>query len=434
MSDIRFKYAQIGGGKSLHTVIEICNELEKTERYIVTNISVLLDEAPKDYITLREYAQEWIDKPVNVGRRVVWLTKDQSMEFYRFLPAEGLTQEQIERFKLTIHENVFERNGIVLSRCRVAELPLRPDPVHGQLVDFQARNRETGCFKEGCHYFIDEVHKLFSARQYHKVSPRLEDYQSELRKLDDDLTFITQNPEKVDKNCRRNATEWVQVQNMNKSRLFLGVRLQPGRFRYHYYNQAEMPGKLDKPTVSGWYSFDKKRRYEMLYLTMDGVGVSGGMKSETNRTKGRHPALWGVAIVAICVFAWFFPQMIGHIGQKVIGEGLGSLLGGVRGGMASTLTNAVASAAPPPPQVPARQTPVSAVPAPQRPMRERMPRRDDYEPSNVEKVMVRMYSRVGDDMWVYLTNGQIAKASRGEVQSVGQNFCMVNNQKIPVLP
>lgn len=429
MSDIRFKYAQIGGGKSLHSVIEICEELERSDRYVVTNISILLDDSPSGYQTFREYCQKWIDKPVDISRRVAWLTKEQALQFYRYLPAGAVTKEQIEQFGLVIHENVFERDGVVLSRCKVAELPLRDDVVSGKLVDFAARNHSTGCFAHGCHYFIDEVHKLFSARQYHKVSPMLEDYQSELRKLDDDLTMITQHPEKVDKNCRRNATEWMIVQNMAKSRLFLGVRIQ-NKFRYHWFNQAEMPGKADKPTVSGWYHFDGKRRYHQLYLTMDGVGVSGGMVKETNRQRGRHWSVWLLALVVICVFSWYLPRIVGGIGNHFIGKTVGSALAGVSSGMAGELKKNSFS------------TPSFPAPAPAQPNvhTNRAVRRTDLPAPvpNTQPVAstlaVKQYSRVNGDMWVWLTDGRIAKASRGEVEKVGENYCLVLGQKLPVLP
>jgi len=164
MSDIRFKTAPIGGGKTLHSVIEIAEELDKSERYIGTNISVILDESPSGYQTFREYAHKWIKRPTDVTSRMFWLTKEQAVEFYRYLPAHGLTAEQVEKFNLEIHENVFERDGIVINRCRVAKLPLRDDAVSGRLVDFSSRNHSTGCFKHGCHYFSDESHKLVSSR------------------------------------------------------------------------------------------------------------------------------------------------------------------------------------------------------------------------------------------------------------------------------
>lgn len=437
MSDIRFKYSQIGGGKTLHSVIEMCDELEKSERCIITNISVLLDDCPKGYLTFREWCSEFLKKPVNVGRRMCWLTKEQSMEFYRFMPAEGLTPDQIAKFNLTIHENIFERDGVVLARSRVAQLPLRPDPVYGELVDFSARSRLGGCFLEGVHYFIDEAHKLFSARNYHKVSPRLEDYQSELRKLDDDLTMITQNPEKVDKNCRRNATEWMQVQNMAKTRLWLGVRVS-NRFRYHWYNQAEMPGKLDKPTVSGWYSFDKRKRFHQLYLTMDGVGISGGMMKETNRVKSRSPIIWLVALLAVCVFAWYLPKVITGVSDRIIGQSIGGALTGLRSGVAKGMqTNLVASTSPP-----TSAFPSMAVPAPFAGMGgfSSVPPSGNAKAGAVhfvgqkDDLKVRGWTRVNDDMWVYLSDGRIAKASRGEVDKVGENYCRVLGRTLAVIP
>lgn len=428
MSDILFKYSQIGGGKSFHSVIELCQELETTDRYIVTNLSVLLDDVPKegDYWTLQEYCQRYCDKPVDVHARVAWLTKAQAVEFYRYLPAAGLSAADIEKFNLEIIENVFEQNGKVLTRSRVAKLPLRDDAVHGKLVDFSARNHTTGCFRHGVRAWIDEAHKLYSARQYHKVSPLLEDYQSELRKLDDDLTLITQNPEKVDKNCRRNATGWVQVQNMSKNRLLMGVTLD-NKFRYHWYNQSEMPGRLDKPTVSGWYSFDAKRRYHQLYLTMEGVGVSGGLMKETNRVKGAHWSVWIIGLLLVCGVCWYAPRVAGMAIKKVVAHGTEGMVSGVRDVVAPPI--ATRSTEPVRPERPAA-TVTTTTNAP-RPVRgSQVARFEQYRP----ELTVRQYARVGNDMWVWLSDGRIAKASRKEVESVGENHCRVMGMLLPVSP
>jgi len=423
MSDITFKYSQIGGGKSFHSVIELCGELEKTDRYLVTNISILLDDAPRGYIALRDWADKWIKSPVSFEKRYAWLTKEQAVEFYRFLPAGDLRAEDVATYGLEIHENVFERNGRVLARCRVAKLPLREDAISGKLVDFAARNRQTGCFKRGCHYWIDEAHKLFSARQYQKVSPMLEDYTSELRKLDDDLTLITQNPEKADKNLRRNATEWLQVENMSKKRLFMGVSL-PNRFRYYWYNQTEMPSRLDKPTVSGWYSFDGKRQFHKLYMTMDGVGVSGGMVAESQKFKGLHWSVWILALAAVCVAAYLFPRVIQSAVKNTAGRALNASLTGLQEGAAGAV-KPKGSVAPAPSAGPARveSSPVPArvvVPPPYVP------------PVSLPSVEVKYWSRAGDDMVVYLTDGRVARKSRGEVQSLSENFCVVFNQRMRV--
>lgn len=425
MSDIRFKYSPIGGGKTLHSIVEICQELERTERYIVTNCPVLLDDCPKGYLTFREYCDKWIKKPVDVGRRLAWLTKQQAVEFYRYLPAGHLTAEQVEKFGLTIHENIFERSGVVLARCRVAELPLRQDVVHGELVNFAARDRSLGCFPQGVHYFIDEAHKLYPARAYHKVSPRLEDYSSELRKLDDDLTLISQNPEKVDKNCRRNATEWLQVQNMQKTRLLMGVSLK-GRFRWHLYQQADMPTRMEKPTISGWYQFDQRRKYHLLYLTMDGVGVSGGMVSEQNRFKGRSPWIYAVALAAILVAAWFLPRGISWVASDVIGGGIGRLLSGVTGGV----TKNIGSLAPAPTPSP---VPVSR-PVPNYPVPSSVPALGAVPASfGGDSLYCRGWSRLSVSNMVFLfSDGTTARTDSGEVTSYGNRWVVRNGVRVPV--
>lgn len=427
MADIRFKYAQIGGGKTLHSVVEMCAELEKTERYVVTNVSVLIDDCPDGYWTFREYCQKFIEKPVDVTRRVAVLTKEQSVEFFRYLPAASLTPEQVATHGLEIVENKFP-----WGTCRVAKLPLREDVVNGKLVNFAARNHQSGCFKVGCHYFIDEVHKLFSARAYHKVSPMVEDYQSELRKLDDDLTLITQNPEKVDKNFRRNATEWMMVQNMSKTVLFMGVTLN-NRFRYHWFNQSEMPTRLDKPTVSGWYSFERKRRYHHLYLTMEGVGVSGGLVKESTRIKGRSPFVWAGALVAIVLIAYFLPRIVQGVITGVVGGTVKAATTGIQEGLGGIVpTNS--APAPKVTVLPSPTLPRKVLPADYRPPFESFSSSLTPGPEVYCKHWARVPRGVGqeDDFWVYLSDGKIAKASRGEVQGWGENNVRVFGKTYPV--
>jgi len=424
MADIRFKYAQIGGGKTLHSVVEMCSELERTERFVVTNVSALVDECPRGYWTFREYCQKFITKPVDCTRRMGVLTKEQSVEFFRYLPASSVSAEDIEKFGLEIVEN-----KLPFGTYRLAKLPLRDDPVHGKLVNFAARNATTGCFKVGCHYFIDEVHKLFSARAYHKVSPMVEDYQSELRKLDDDLTLITQNPEKVDKNFRRNATEWMMVQNMSKTVLFMGVTLN-NRFRYHWFNQSEMPTRLDKPTVSGWYSFERKRRYHHLYLTMEGVGVSGGMVKESSRIKGRSPVVWVAALFLVIGIAYFLPRIVQGAITGVVGGTVKAATKGIQNGLGSMVPTSSVPPAVSSPIMPSPTLPRTPSPG--------------YRPPKVFTVAsgpdvfckhwarVPRGSGVDDDFWVYLSDGRVAKASRGEVQGWGENNVRVFGAVYPV--
>lgn len=409
MADIRFIYAPIGGGKTLFSVMEICRELDRTERFIVTNIPLCLANAPEGYMTLQEWCHKWITRPVDISARLAVLTKEQSLEHWRYLPAAGLTPEQIETHGLEIITNNTEQ-GI----SRVAKLPLRDDPVYGRLTDFGPRHRKTGCFNVGCHYFVDEVHGLYSSRNYQKISPDAENYQSQLRKLDDDQTLISQHPEKVDKNFRRNATEWMQVQNMARSVLFMGVTIGGNRFRYHYYNQASMPDKNDRATTSGWYSFDKKKAFHQLYYTMDGVGVSGGLVKESSRVRGRSPLIWVFFLVGIIVFAYAFPRIVQKTVQAAVSGTVGGFTTGVQKGLGvgdvQPATVAGVAAVPSPSPVPPSSAPLPVV---------------EHRAEVVGTLYCKGWVKVGDNMRFYLSDGRVAYSERGEVQGYGARFVRV---------
>jgi len=398
VSDIRFIYAPIRGGKSLFAVSDLCKELEKSDRYIVTNLPLILCDPPSGYWTIGEYCQEFISKPVDLGRRLAVLTKEQTLEHWRYLPAGGLTPEQISQWRLEIIENVWEN-----VRCRVAKLPLRPDVVYKELTDFSARDRRNGCFDQGCHYYIDEVHTLYSARNYRAISADAENYQSQLGKLDDDQTLISQHPEKVDKNFRRNATEWLRVQNCAKTPMFMGVTF-ARRFRYHHFQQPEMPMRGDKPDSSGWYRLEPKRRFHELYFTSAGVGVSGGIVSESNRFKGRHWSVWVVALVAIFAAAYFFPRTI----QAGFTTALKSVTGSVQSGIVAavpTTANMPHNNLGPPPV--SQTTVVPHAPA---------------SLTGGGSLCCTSYARVGTNFWFVLSNGRILKTERGEVLGFGDAF------------
>ena len=414
MSDIRFIYAPIRGGKTLFSVIEICRELARTERFIVTNIPLCLVNPPAGYWTLQEYCQEFIKKPVDVRKRVACLTQTQTLEHWRYLPAEGLTAELIEKFRLEIVENEFDH-----VKCRVAKLPLKSDPVHKEVTDFAARDRRNGCFMEGVHYFIDEVHTLYSARNYRQVSADAENYQSQLGHLNDDQSLISQHPEKVDRNFRRNATEWLRVRNLSKQPLFMGVTFNK-RFRYHHYIQNEMPQKGDAPDNSGWYYLDGKKRFHQLYFTMGG-GVSGGLVCEENRFKGKHWSVWVAAALVFFAAVYFLPKVL----QATITAGVRGVSGGVQAGIQNGLNKAgVTNLSPVVPfSAPAGALPL---PAPDHGLLASVgvnsARPGGFSTRAVTPpapILAKGYSAVGTNVWVFLTDGTVCKSEFGEVLGVG---------------
>lgn len=462
MAEIRWIYAPIGGGKSYFSVRELTKELRRTERHCVFSLPVLLDEKfrpDKRYETLQEWCDRSIKKPVNISRRVFFLTAEQQREFWLYIPADGVSVEQLEmwnerqrqryeKYKFpeafnrwlsqqedekreVWHQFEFVRNDIDgLGTSYGIKLPWRPHPLYGVLGDFTFRTSPElpQYCNRGCLYQLDEVHKSFPARYWQALGPQVEDYVSEVRKLNDDVDLITQHPEKVDKNMRRNATEWVHVVNMDRTRLFMGVTFKK-RFRYYCYQQTEMPGKSDKPTTQEFFSRGGKDRIEFIYLTMWGQSVRGAGTSESNKRTGLHPIVWVFFIVGIFIAAHYFPLIIEEAVAKAVGAGAQGLSKGFQRGVSSALpqpqvsvvthsnlppdTNTVSQAPavlPPPAQYPAsRFVPVAQVMA------------------NRGLFCVGIVHMPDDpaDIRVMLSDGRMAYSKRGEVQDIGLRFVRV---------
>ena len=427
MADITGNTAPIGGGKSLWATGLCCHELEHSDRFIITDVPLIFDNPPEGYWTVAEFCHKFVKSAVPVNHRICVVSAEQASEFWRYLPAEAFGH---------ISDETFKEYGITLEtfkwshgESRLLKLPNKPHPLFKEVPDFRFRT-EIAKNRIGCHYIIDEAHKKFPPMHYQRVGAQAEWYMSELRKLDDDLDWITQHPEKVDKNFRRNCTQWMNFQNMSRASLFMGVSFK-GRFRWHWYNQSEIPSRQDKPTKSGWYQLDPKRRVHQLYKTMDGTGVSGGMLKESSMHKGRHWTIWLLALVGILVAAWFLPQII----EKVVTQGIGGLAGGFQRGIQKG-TEKMMAPAPAAPPAPAPATPPPVAPA-SIPQVHNLP---PVHPAFASGAMPRGIPQALDDgglfctgTWegfngdtvVFLSSGEVLYKSRGEVQDVGSRFVRV---------
>jgi hypothetical protein len=315
MADVTWVTAGIGGGKSLFAVRSGCRELRHGERMLVNNIPWEIDK-------LWDWCHEKIEKPVDLTRRLRVLVAEETIEFYRYFPpmvgdieqqlrlrALGMvkvTKEQREEWFALAMKNIkaFESGKLPMEKITGHERPM-----------LQLRQGDGGIY-----YQLDEVHLSFPARYWQEHGLAVEHYMSQLRKLNDDLMLITQHSGKVDKNFRRNGTEWIVLQNMSKVRLMGGVSL-PGRFRYHQF--AIEPTKGDKPQSSPWFNLDDEG-YKNLYNTMSGVGLAGVMEKENSmKKKGRHWSVWVAGIAMIGLAGYFLPTLL----TKAAGAGLGHALG-----------------------------------------------------------------------------------------------------------
>lgn len=425
MADITFGTAPIGGGKSLWGVMHICKELQKSDRLIVTNIPLILSmvsspertqtlfemlkgKAPSNksylYWSLQEYCQAFIERPIDITQRVVCLNEEQSREFFMYLPTGGVTTDL----------EMFRNEADPEKKCSGYKLNRRPHVQKKWLGDFSPLGRGGAFEGRGVYCVMDEFHKLFSSRDWQSTGPQLEDYMSEIRKINGDLLILTQHPEKVDKNCRRNATEWIQFENMSRKTLFMGVTIQK-KFRYYQYEQAEMPTRLDKPTRQGTYSIDSKRRYEFLYHTMQGSSIMGGgagITSESLGRKGFHPIVWILAIAGLLVGAYLLPRVV----QTVVQGGVGSLIGSVEKGASKAVAGNLV------PTVPISSAPVATV-SPSANFSPVAPasgsRRDDSKWAGVYCTGIM---EDGTNVVLAFSNGMIARSEDNEVQAIGKRY------------
>jgi hypothetical protein len=179
----------------------------------------------------------------------------------------------------------------------------------------------------GCLFVIDEIHNYFSARNYLEAGPGVERYQSQLRKMNDDMFMISQHLEKVDKNFRRNATKTYELHNMGNHRLWGGVTLKE-RFSWKQY--SGIPQRGDRNVDKGHF-FLRERGMCFLYDTMSGAGVSGGIVPD-KPSKGRHWTTWLWIVLVISVIGFFFPRLA----MKGFGMGVGGLLNSVTGGVSKS--------------------------------------------------------------------------------------------------
>lgn len=276
MSEITAITAGIGGGKTLLATQIAFKELLKGHRFVVTNAPLELEQIRYDYYRIT--GKPFPDHRVRL-----------------------ITTEEVKRWWL----------------C----LPGRDLKSISEVADRQ--KTDTGCV-----YLLDEFHLVYPAREWaqtaKEVGPDVETYVSQLRKVNDDLYWITQHREKVDKNFRRNTTTWCVVKNLGKARLLLGVGM-PDKFAASYFPQ-EPVGK-DKPEYSTFYNRIVKFGrhtvdYGKQYRTMAGIGFAGQKEAE-DKPKRRHWSIWIAFAVFLVILAWFIPRMFSTGAGAFIGYNTG---------------------------------------------------------------------------------------------------------------
>jgi hypothetical protein len=166
-------------------------------------------------------------------------------------------------------------------------------------------------------YVLDEVHTWFHARNWQNVGLSILWYQSQHRHLNDEIYFLTQNPEQVDKQFRALAQYWLILTNHTYELSIKGFRGRKNHVSVCWYNELPprnswMTRKLAAKTDTFQLDLPPKKRKPddpRIYLAdcyKTAKSSLGGKGPEERRIVGRSPA-WAVAgvlallAVAVCV-------------------------------------------------------------------------------------------------------------------------------------
>lgn len=286
---LHFLTGKMSGGKSFNATRMLVQELRISERKIVTNLPLLLEDR-KGRRGLIRYVHEEIEKPVDLRKRLLVLNKEQVREFWLYEPGFPVIEARAPLF----------RGG-----------PLVPD--------FSERCERLARGEPGILYIIDEAHLYFDARAWQQLGADCQFFMSQHSKMACDVICVTQHCEKVDKNFRRDAQDFTEVRNLGKERFWLGVRLKNKFRRLTFLTE---PNKGNAVAVeSHWLSFDKTG-IESLYDTTAGVGIMGRL-DDRREAKGGHWIRWVFALAAICftlIFGvYFLLKGVRHFASKAVG-------------------------------------------------------------------------------------------------------------------
>lgn len=316
-----------GGGKSFYSLRHIVNVLAHTENSVVTNLSVNVAE-------LHAYlSQKYPDKAIDTPRRVRILNVDQSRRFWLYrIDANGL---DVDLGGVTREE---EKQGRHVDYSKITD------------ANREALAKGFPRLYPGIDYIIDECHVFFDARSWTETGLSLTYYNSQHRKLDDNVTFVTQFLELIDKRVKSFSQEFIYLRNNGAEKIFTLFR-GPAYFTAKHY-QRPPSGLQDMPSEVHRFALDLA--LAKCYDTSAGVGISGVGRPEAKRKKGLHVAWLVVPFVAfMAVLFWAPDWLAGTVLGTKVGDYSARTLGLKEGASAasvapSAVPAAVRSSSPPP--------------------------------------------------------------------------------------
>lgn len=254
---IRIFLGKPGGGKSYGALKDIVDEIVLGQRVVVTNLAI-------DVGALSAWIQKnYPDADFDPVKRIRLLTDAETKRFWLYRGPRKKVDES------TADPTIEGHFGVV------------PKHMLGVL------------------YVIDECHIHFDARSWKENGLQLTFYDSQHRKYNDEVIFVTQFLDLVDKRVKGFAQDYVYFVNNGLQRFMTHFRM-PKYFTVKTYTRPQADGpRKDTPQAATRYQLDVT--LASCYDTSAGVGIPGRGKHEVARIKG-VPIYWIAVPILLLAF------------------------------------------------------------------------------------------------------------------------------------
>lgn len=283
----------------MYAVKLLIQELLHGRRQVITNLALKLPEL-NEY--LQTFGTTWADSceimtgeavrrlsdrdsfRSHITERVLLLSEEQTGSFYKFRPYKFQADEPEKGW---------------------------PDYAHCKRGEETKTAFELG----GVLYIIDEIHQFFNAREWAKTGKSVLFYLSQHRKLGDDVICITQSIGNVDKQFRSVAQDFTYLRNFRKER-YGWFRSFPFFMRQTYLSPVTGAAG-DKAIETGTFTLDTAG-LGSVYDTAAGVGILGAGADTKESRKGLPMWLLFLLIIGGLVALGCTPYLLGRLAGKTV--------------------------------------------------------------------------------------------------------------------
>ena len=369
---ISYLFGLPGAGKGAVSMSKIIDCLRTETCPIVTNLPVKLDPWVRREVNgtkvryvpqmgLRAYLMQQYGKVFDVEKRLMILDDAQAKEFFRY---RGPSSEPLPAIR----------------------------DAKGKLTEYET----AGAFASGpVFYLIDESWKFWNSRNWQETGFAVQFYVAQHRHFGDTVWIVSQHPKQVETIIRQVVQDYHEVTNFG-NRMIALFRM-PDKVVVNVY--PEMPTATTPMLQPGKPFTLDKRGVCQCYDTSAGVGLGGGGAADGNQKKKGLP-FWVLIVLLLLVVAAFsqVPRLISHFTSAGISKFTGPK------------TNS-------PAWLPGASATNFTIPTPLLPV----PRSNSVSTNSVtmsDDLTCRGYSRVGDDVWAFMSDGTKLSFKRGDFLSI----------------